>query len=136
MIRQKVEELVGSEAEWGHFFEECCKSSERLRAQAWQFRDELQERSRKTEWRMKFVLSDVEDALLELAVELLPDTPAGSCDPRELLFREAVAWLTEHQPDQERWANFAEGLDWYVPLGEFREELRRRMKAATREAAA
>lgn len=134
MIRERVEELVTSEPEWSYFFEECCKTgSERLRAQAWQFYDELKSRNlkRSSGRRLAFTPAKVEDALSEIAAELLPETPAGACDPRELLFRGAVAWLSENQPAPERWADFTEGLDWYAPFGEFKEELRSRMKAAT-----
>jgi hypothetical protein len=54
------------------FFRSCCETSAyRLRAQAWQFRDELRDRG------SEFQADEVEDALLGLARELLPDTPAA-----------------------------------------------------------
>jgi hypothetical protein len=57
------------------FFRSCCEASAfRLRAQAWQFRDELRDRGN------QFQGEEVEDALLGLARELLPDTPAAQWD--------------------------------------------------------
>jgi len=116
--------------EWGGFFVDLCGNLGQFRAQVWQFRDELSDRGAELEH------SEVEDALFELAARELPDTPVGECDPREILFKQAVTWLMENQPD--RWSEFTEGLDelWYSPLGEFREELRERMKVAAREVAA
>ena len=61
--------------EWRDFFRSCCEMSAfRSRSQAWQFCDELQDRAN------KFQADEVEDALLGLARELLPDTPAAKWD--------------------------------------------------------
>ncbi len=61
--------------EWRSLFRSCCETSAlRLRAQTWQFRDELKERGD------QFQADEVEDALLGLARELLPDTPAAQWD--------------------------------------------------------
>jgi len=57
------------------FFRSCCETSAfRLRAQAWQFRDELRDRGN------QFQADEVEDVLVGLARELLPDTPAAQWD--------------------------------------------------------
>jgi hypothetical protein len=136
MVKTRVEELVTSELEWSLFFECCCETSaERLRAQAWQFKDELEERSRKFERpRRRFRSLDVENALLELAVELLPDTPAGSQNPREVLLTEAVVWLVTQPVSEEAVRQFFYGAEeiWEQSLGEFREELRERVKHVVR----
>ena len=68
-------ELFKDSSEWRSFFRSCCETSAfRLRSQAWQFREELKERGH------GFLIEDVEDALLGLARDLLPDTPAARWD--------------------------------------------------------
>lgn len=136
MIRERVEQLLMNEPKWAYFFETCCATgADRLRAQAWQFRDELEERSG-----VRFRVSGVEDALLSLSLELLPDSLAGREDHRALLFREAVAWLHERggyevvvaalgDPDLVNEA-FEE-----LTLSEFRAFLRQRMRATSRAVA-
>jgi hypothetical protein len=78
--------------EWRVFFRSCCEySAFRLRSQAWQFQDELRDRGSKLQ-------SDtVEDALLGLARELLPDTPAAQWDAERAheLCKDALARLAE-----------------------------------------
>src|SRR3712207_7056068 len=65
-------ELFKESQEWRIFFRSCCEySAFRLRAQSWQFRDELKDRG------IQFQADEVEDALLGLARELLPNTPAS-----------------------------------------------------------
>jgi hypothetical protein len=60
---------------WRAFFRTCSESSAlRLRAQAWQFREELKERGH------GLVSEEVDDSLLGLARELLPTTPAAQWD--------------------------------------------------------
>ena len=49
-------------------------SASRLRSQAWQFRDELKDQGH------GFQADEMDDALLGLARELLPDTPAAKWD--------------------------------------------------------
>jgi hypothetical protein len=73
--RTALLELFKESSEWRAIFRSCCESSAfRLRSQAWQFREELKERGQ------GFLIEEVEDALLGLARELLPDTPAAQWD--------------------------------------------------------
>jgi hypothetical protein len=73
--RTALLELFKNSQEWRTFFRSCCETSAfRLRAQAWQFRDELRDRGN------QFQADEVEDALLGLARDLLPDTPAAQWD--------------------------------------------------------
>jgi hypothetical protein len=69
-VKDLIMDLVG-EDEWAGTLELLCRRPNVLIAQAWQFRDELQDRGNPQD------LADVEIALVELARELLPDTPAG-----------------------------------------------------------
>ncbi len=71
-VRTALLELFKGSYEWRAFFRSCCETSAlRLRSQTWQFRDELKDRGN------QFQADEVEDALLGLARELLPDTPAA-----------------------------------------------------------
>src|SRR5215217_9777261 len=73
--RTALLELLKESYEWRVFFRSCCEwSASRLRSQAWQFRDELKDRGNRLQ------TSEVEDALLGLARELLPSTPAAQWD--------------------------------------------------------
>jgi hypothetical protein len=73
--RTALLELFKESHQWRAFFRSCCETSaRRLRAQAWQFRDELKDRGNQTQ------ADEVEGALLGLARELLPDTPAAQWD--------------------------------------------------------
>jgi hypothetical protein len=73
--RTALLELFKESREWRDFFRSCCETSAfRLRAQAWQFREELRNRGN------HFQADEVEDALLGSARELLPDTPAAQWD--------------------------------------------------------
>jgi hypothetical protein len=73
--RTALLELFKKSSGWRSFFRSCCENSAfRLRSQAWQFREELKERGH------EFLTEEVEDALLGLARELLPDTPAAQWD--------------------------------------------------------
>jgi hypothetical protein len=73
--RTALLELLKDSSEWRAFFHSCCETSaSRLRSQAWQFRDELNDRGN------QFQEEEVEDSLLRLARELLPDTPAAQWD--------------------------------------------------------
>jgi hypothetical protein len=73
--RTALLELFKDSSEWRAFFRSCCEiSPSRLRSQAWQFCDELADRCHKLQ------AEEVEDALLGLARELLPDTPAATWD--------------------------------------------------------
>jgi hypothetical protein len=86
-------ELCKESHEWRAFFRSCCETSAfRLRSQAWQFREDLNERGH------GFPTEEVEDALLGLARELLPDTPAAQWDAEWAhdLCRDALAHLAKH----------------------------------------
>jgi hypothetical protein len=77
---------------WRAFFRSYCESSVlRLRSQASQFSDELKERGH------GFRTPEVEDALLGLARELLPDTPAAQWDAEWAhdLCKDALAHLAK-----------------------------------------
>src|SRR5215207_5271822 len=74
-VRTALLELFKESSEWRTFFRSCCEmSSSRLCSQSWQFRDELRDRG------YEFLREAVEDALLGLARELLPETPAARWD--------------------------------------------------------
>ena len=68
-------QLFKESREWRAYFRSCSETSAlRLRSQAWQFRDELEERGHKLK------AEEVEDALLGMARDLLPDAPAARWD--------------------------------------------------------
>jgi hypothetical protein len=74
-VRTALLELFKESQEWRTYFRSCCEySALRLRSQAWQFRDELKERAH------EFGSEEVEDALLGLARELLPNSSAAQWD--------------------------------------------------------
>ena len=91
--RTALLELFKESHEWRAFFRYCCETSAfRLRSQAWQFRDELKDRGN------HFQANEVEDTLLGLARELLPDIRAAQWDaewPHELC-KDALASLAEY----------------------------------------
>lgn len=67
--------LMRDSAEYRSFFKRCCKTGAfRLRAQSWQFRDELRDRGE------AFPHADLEDALMLVARKVLPRTPAARWD--------------------------------------------------------
>jgi hypothetical protein len=73
--RTALLELFKESHQWRAFFRSCCETSAlRLRSQTWQFRDELKDRGN------QFQADEVENALLGLARELLPNTPAAQWD--------------------------------------------------------
>ena len=88
---------------WRTFFRSCCEMSTlRLRSQIWQFQDELRDRG------YDLLTDAVEDALLGLARELLPETPAARWDSQwahELCkgalarLAERYAWLSAEEKD-------------------------------------
>ena len=97
--RTALLELFKESSEWRSFFRSCCETSAfRLRSQTWQFREELKERGH------GFLIEEVEDALLGLARDLLPDTPAAQWDEEWAhdLCKEALAHLAE------RYAEFSD----------------------------
>src|SRR5215207_842707 len=77
-------------SEWRAFFRSCCGTSAlRLRSQAWQFCEELNDRGHKLQ------AEELEGSLLGLARELLPDTPAGHWDAEwahDLCKDASLAW--------------------------------------------
>jgi hypothetical protein len=73
--RTALLELFKESSEWRAFFRSCCeRSASRLRSQAWQFRNELKDEGH------EFQTDEMEDALLGLARELLPDSSAAEWD--------------------------------------------------------
>ena len=85
--------LFKESQQWRLFFKSCCETSTlRLTAQSWQFRDPLKERGH------KFTADEVEDALLELAREVLPNTPAAQwdCEWAHELCKDTLSRLAEH----------------------------------------
>jgi hypothetical protein len=90
--RTALLELFKESSGWRAFFRSCCEiSPSRLRSQAWQFRDELKGLGN------QFQEEEVEDALLGLARELLPDTPAAQWDAEwaHELCKDALAHLAK-----------------------------------------
>jgi hypothetical protein len=86
-------ELLKESSGWRAFLRSCCETSAlRLRSQAPQFRDELNDRGPKSQ------ADEVEDSLLGLARDLLPDTPAAHWDAEWAhdLCKDALSRLAEH----------------------------------------
>ena len=84
--------LFKDSSEWRVFFRSCCGTSAfRLRSQAWQFCEELNDRGHKLQ------AEEVEGSLLGLARELLPDTPAAQWDAEWAhdLCKDALAHLAK-----------------------------------------
>ena len=74
--RTALLELFKESSGWRTFFRSCCETSAfRLRSQAWQFRDELWDQDN------QFQADEVENALLGLARELLPESTAAQWNP-------------------------------------------------------
>jgi len=71
-----VAELFRTDLEWRRLFGKSCRgSAARLRAIAVQVRDELAERGR------RFTVEEIEDTLLSLAREKLPESLAAQWEP-------------------------------------------------------
>jgi len=90
--RTALLKLFKGSREWRGFFRSCCETSAlRLRSQTWQLRDELKDRGD------EFESDEVEDALLGLARELLPQSPAAQWDAEWAfqLCRRSLARLAE-----------------------------------------
>src|SRR5215211_3548429 len=86
-------ELFTEKREWRQFFRSCCEMSTcRLMAQAWQFGDELKERG------YPCSSEEVEDALLALARDLLPESVAAGWDAAwaHALCKDALSRLAKH----------------------------------------
>jgi hypothetical protein len=88
--RTALLELFKDSTEWRTFFRSCCETSAlRLCSQAWQFREELKDRGNQIQ------TDEVEDSLLGLARELLPDMPAATWEAEwaHNLCKDALAHL-------------------------------------------
>ncbi len=137
-IKVRIERMLDQDEDAGIWFVYACeRGPEYLRAQAWQFHPSVVvDRTGAPE------IGETYDALLDLARELLPDSPAGSeeaQDARRLdLFREAARWLDANGLGESgRDAFYAEvGEAWYGTLAEFRRALREGLRSAAREKAA
>jgi hypothetical protein len=93
--RTALLELFKDSGVWRAFYRSCCDTSAfRLRSQAWLFCDELKDRGHKLQ------AEEVEDSLLSLARDLLPDTPAAQWDAEWVhdLCRDALARLATAYP--------------------------------------
>jgi hypothetical protein len=90
--RTALLELFQESSGWRVFFRSCCETSPlRLRSQAWQFCDELNDRGHKVQ------AEELEDSLLGLARELLSHTPAARWDAEWAhdLCKDALAHLAK-----------------------------------------
>src|ERR687897_2286368 len=90
--RTALLELFKESSGWRAYFRSCCETSAfRLRSQAWQFCDELNDQGN------QFQVEEVEDALLGLVRELLPETPAAQWDAEWAhdLCKDALALLAK-----------------------------------------
>lgn len=127
--RAAVEEFF-EERDNGIWFQVLCESGpQAIEAQAWQVAEVLhQDRE------------EVRDAMLELAYELLPDSPAGAEDSRQVLVRELGVWASRQpQEVQERLAaSLDDGFEeaWEAGLSSFRKYLRLKCTAALEARAA
>jgi hypothetical protein len=86
-------QLFKGEREWRQFFRSCCeRSTHRLTTQTWQFSDELKDRGH------PYPVEEVEDALLGLVRDLLPQSPAAQWDTEwaHALCKVALSRLAEH----------------------------------------
>jgi hypothetical protein len=74
-LREALIELLNEDREWRLFFKACrYHGAGRLHAQGWQFTDELADKG------CEYSKADIEEALLDLARSLLPDSPAAGRD--------------------------------------------------------
>jgi hypothetical protein len=88
--RTAVLELLQENPGWRCFFRQCCETSSfRLCSQVWQRRADLRDRGQ------DFDLQVLEDALSDLARELMPDSPAAAWD---------ATWEREMPERAERYA--------------------------------
>ena len=118
--RTALLELFKDSCEWRSFFRSCCETNAfRLRSQAWQYCEELNDRGHKVQ------AEEVEDALLGLARDLLPDTPAAQWDAEwaHNLCKDALAHLAK------RYAEFSTAEKEVLDLS-MQDEWDERMHAA------
>ena len=86
-------QLFKEKREWRQFFRLCCeRSTHLLTTQTWQFSDELKDRG------YPCPIEGVEDALLVLVRDLLPQSPAAQWDTEwaHALCKDALARLAEY----------------------------------------
>lgn len=104
--RQDIADLMRSSKEWRQFFRACCERGHfRLRSQARQWRDTLRDRGQ------EHTLEDAEDALWELARDLLPNTSAAAWDTEWAgeLAKKALDYLAKRYVEE---ADLS-GLGWW-----------------------
>jgi hypothetical protein len=89
-----IVELLKADRDLRVFFRACCEASAaKLRAQTWQFRDELAQRG----YVVVLPLDEVQDPLFELARDLFPDSPGADIVTwAGLLCGDAMSPLHEH----------------------------------------
>ena len=124
-MKEKVKALLDRNDDLAIWFQVLCENGpQAIKAQAWQLAERRDE-------------GEVRDALLELAHELLPDSPAGE-DPRQVLFREYLLWA-ERQDAATRARLSGDPEDGFEEawesLGDLRRWLRTRCAAALEKAA-
>lgn len=128
-VTKRVEEFL-EDRDNGIWFQMLCEyGTQAIEAQAWQVAAEVNADK-----------DEARDAMLELAYALLPDSPTGSEDPRQVLFRELGVWATgQSQAVQDRLAISLEDSffqeAWESGLNGFRHYLRRACETAIRPAA-
>jgi hypothetical protein len=118
--RTALLELFKDSSVWRAYFRSYCETSAfRQRSQAWQFRGVLEDLGN------QFQTEEVEDALLGLARELLPDTPAAQWDAEWAhdLCKDALARLAK------RYAEFSDAEKEVLDLS-VQDECDERMHAA------
>jgi hypothetical protein len=91
--REALLRLFAKDREWQRFFRSCCAmNTSRLIAQAWQLRDELKDRGH------PYPAEEVEDALVGLARDLLPESAAAGWNTAwaHAVCKDALVRLAEH----------------------------------------
>lgn len=123
LVYSTVVELFRGDREWRMFFRNCCEDSpERLRSQTRQLRDELEMRGE------QFKVEEIEDVLLALAREKLPDSSAAQWDAEHAsrLCKGALARLGEYYAglceDERERLNVEAQDEWHDRMNEAGEE--------------
>lgn len=97
--RQDVADLMRNNPEWLQFFKQCCYAGHlRLRSQARQWQRQLHVAKLRGQ---EHTLADIEDALWELARDLLPDSPAAAWDTEWAggMASKVLRYLAENYPE-------------------------------------
>jgi hypothetical protein len=127
VVAEQVERFLEDEDNGIWFALLCEQGTEAIKAQAWQVAESLREEQ-----------GPVRDVMLELAHELLPDSPAGAEDPRQVLFREFGIWASRQPQELQEHleASLEDGFQdaWELGLSGFRSYLRLRCEAALKAA--